>query len=190
MSQNLIEVTLTLNGKNVTARVAPDTTLYTFVRAHGCASVKCACETTNCGLCTVWLDGSAVLSCAIPMARVNGREVTTLEGLQEESAAFARCMAEEGAEQCGFCSPGLIMNVLAMEREIRERAAGQGVEPTAPTDDELNAYLAGNLCRCTGYEGQRRALRRYVAERFAPAAGTDQAVSPAPATATAGEERA
>ena len=97
MSQNLIEVTLTLNGKNVTARVAPDTTLYTFVRAHGCASVKCACETTNCGLCTVWLDGSAVLSCAIPMARVNGREVTTLEGLQAESEAFARCMAEEGA---------------------------------------------------------------------------------------------
>ena len=96
MSQNLIEVTLTLNGKNVTARVAPDTTLYTFVRERGCASVKCACETTNCGLCTVWLDGSAVLSCAIPMARVNGREVTTLEGLQEESAAFARCMAEEG----------------------------------------------------------------------------------------------
>lgn len=168
MSRELAEVTITLNGTSVTALVAPDTTLYTFVRDQGMKSVKCACETTNCGLCTVWLDGRAVLSCAVPVVRADGRAVTTLEGLREESALFAQCLAEEGAEQCGFCSPGLIMNVLAMENEVRERAAAAGVEPTVPTEDEVDSYLAGNLCRCTGYEGQRRALRHYLALRFAP----------------------
>ncbi len=169
MSGNLIDVAVVLNGKKVTASVAPDQSLLAFVRDHGCKSVKCACETTNCGLCTVWLDGRAVLSCAVPMVRANGHEVTTLEGLQAESADFARCMAEEGAEQCGFCSPGLIMNVLAMEREIRDRSAAQGIEPAMPTEDDMNAYLAGNLCRCTGYTSQRRAIRRYMESRFGAA---------------------
>ena len=169
MSRELAEVTITLNGTSITALVAPDTTLYTFVRDHGCKSVKCACETTNCGLCTVWLDGRAVLSCAVPVVRADGRSVTTLEGLREESALFAQCLADEGAEQCGFCSPGLIMNVLAMEQEIRDRAAAEGVETTVPTERDVESYLAGNLCRCTGYEGQRRALRRYLALRFEPA---------------------
>ena len=63
-------------------------------------------------------------------------------------------MANEGAEQCGFCSPGLILSVLAMARELRN-----------PTDDEIRHYLAGNLCRCTGYQGQLRAIRRYLTER-------------------------
>ena len=168
MSDKLMDVSVVLNGKKVTASVAPDMPLLAFVRDQGCKSVKCACETTNCGLCTVWLDGRAVLSCAVPMMRANGHEVTTLEGLQAESAAFARCMAEEGAEQCGFCSPGLIMNVLAMEREIRDRAAARGVEPTMPSDEDMDSYLAGNLCRCTGYTSQRRAIRRYMASRFLP----------------------
>ena len=168
MSDKLMDVSVVLNGKKVTASVAPDMPLLAFVRDQGCKSVKCACETTNCGLCTVWLDRRAVLSCAVPMMRANGHEVTTLEGLQAESAAFARCMAEEGAEQCGFCSPGLIMNVLAMEREIRDRAAARGVEPTMPSDEDMDSYLAGNLCRCTGYTSQRRAIRRYMASRFLP----------------------
>ena len=169
MSGKLMDVTVVLNGKKVAASVAPDQSLLVFVRDHGCKSVKCACETTNCGLCTVWLDGRAVLSCAVPMARANGHEVTTLEGLQTESADFARCMAEEGAEQCGFCSPGLIMNVLAMEREIRERLEAEGIAPAMPTEDDMNSYLAGNLCRCTGYTSQRRAIRRYMESRFAAA---------------------
>ena len=169
MSGKLMDVTVVLNGKKVAASVAPDQSLLAFVRNHGCKSVKCACETTNCGLCTVWLDGRAVLSCAVPMVRANGHEVTTLEGLQAESADFARCMAEEGAEQCGFCSPGLIMNVLAMEREIRDRSVAQGIEPAMPTEDDMNAYLAGNLCRCTGYTSQRRAIRRYMESRFGAA---------------------
>lgn len=166
MSDKLMDISITLNGKKVAASVAPDMSLLAFVREQGCKSVKCACETTNCGLCTVWLDGRAVLSCAVPMMRANGHDVTTLEGLQAESADFVRCMAEEGAEQCGFCSPGLIMNVLAMEREIRDRAAEQGVEPVMPSDEDMDSYLAGNLCRCTGYTSQRRAIRRYMASRF------------------------
>lgn len=175
MSGKLMDVTVVLNGKKVAASVAPDQSLLAFVRDHGCKSVKCACETTNCGLCTVWLDGKAVLSCAVPMARANGHEVTTLEGLQAESADFARCMAEEGAEQCGFCSPGLIMNVLAMEREIRERSEAEGIAPAMPTEDDMNSYLAGNLCRCTGYTSQRRAIRRYMESRFAAAGETSAA---------------
>lgn len=178
MSGKLMDVTINLNGKKVAAEVAPDMSLLAFVRDHGCKSVKCACETTNCGLCTVWLDGRAVLSCAVPMARANGHAVTTLEGLQEQSADFARCMAEEGAEQCGFCSPGLIMNVLAMEREIRERAEAAGEQAYMPTDADMDSYLAGNLCRCTGYTSQRRAIRRYMASRFESA--------PAPEGAWAG----
>ena len=85
------------------------------------------------------------------MRRVGGRRVTTLEGLIAESAEFATCMAEEGAEQCGFCSPGLIMNVLALKRD----------NPDA-SDEEIRRVLSGNLCRCTGYSSQMRAVRRFL----------------------------
>ena len=148
-----MNVSLTLNGVKVTDDVAPDTTLYAFLRAHNCLSVKCGCETTNCGLCTVWLDGTPVLSCAVLAVRADGHSVTTLEGLQEESARLAQCLAEQGAEQCGFCSPGFIMNVLAFERELAGRT---------PSDEEIRHYLAGNLCRCTGYMSQMRAVKRYL----------------------------
>lgn len=84
-------------------------------------SVKCGCETTNCGLCTVHLNGKPVLSCSQLAARCAGSEVVTLEGVQEEAKLLARCLADEGAEQCGFCGPGLVMNVLAMARELERR---------------------------------------------------------------------
>ena len=148
-----MNVTVTLNGAPVTDDVTPDTTLYEFLRAHGCKSVKCGCETTNCGLCTVWLDDAPVLSCAVLAVRADGRSVTTLEGLQDQSARLARCLAEQGAEQCGFCSPGLVMNVLAFERELAGRV---------PADEEIRRFLAGNLCRCTGYMSQMRASKRYL----------------------------
>ena len=86
------------------------------------------------------------------VARANGHEITTLEGLEKEAHEFAVFMANEGAEQCGFCSPGLIMNVLAMDKELDH-----------PNVDEINHYLAGNLCRCTGYMGQLRAVEKYLA---------------------------
>ena len=147
-----MEIQLTLNGKAVKDQVGADTLLLDFVRDHGCASVNRGCETSNCGLCTVFLEGKPVLSCSVLAARADGKSVETLEGLQEEAAEFGRFLAAEGGEQCGFCSPGFIMNVLAMKRELQD-----------PDLEEIKEYLAGNLCRCTGYMSQLRAIQKYMA---------------------------
>ena len=141
-----------LNGKKVAASFEADDSLFTVLRGLGMYSVKCGCETTNCGLCTVHMDGKAVLSCSVPAARCAGHEITTLEGLQDEAKKLGECLAGEGAEQCGFCAPGMMMNVFALAKE----------NPNA-TDDEIDAYLAGNLCRCSGYVSQRRAVKKYLA---------------------------
>ncbi|WP_394926116.1 (2Fe-2S)-binding protein [uncultured Robinsoniella sp.] len=146
-----MEIKFHLNGKPVTAVIEAGDVLLDVVREKGCYSVKRGCETANCGLCTVLVDGTPVLSCSTPAARANGRRVTTLEGMQEEAKAFGSYLANEGAEQCGFCSPGFIMNVLAMEKELEQ-----------PTEEEIKEYLAGNLCRCTGYMGQLRAIHKYL----------------------------
>ena len=129
-------VTITLNGKKVEALVKPDTLLIDFVRDHGCYSVKRGCETSNCGLCTVFVDDKPVLSCSMLVARVNGCKVDTLEGLQKEAEEFGAFIADQGAEQCGFCNPGMIMNAIALFRENAD-----------PSDEEIKEYLAGNLCR-------------------------------------------
>ena len=84
MAAKLIDLSFTLNGRKVKVQIAPDTMLFALLREQGCASVRCACETTNCGLCTVWLDGDPVLSCSVPAARVEGHTITTLEGLKAE----------------------------------------------------------------------------------------------------------
>ena len=146
-----MEITMILNGRKLTASVQPDTTLLDFVRAHGCASVKSGCETSGCGLCTVFLDDKPILSCSYLAVRADGHRVTTLEGLQDEAAEFVGFIADQGAEQCGFCNPGFVMNTIALLRENPD-----------PTDDEIRAYLAGNLCRCSGYEGQTRGIRAYL----------------------------
>ena len=147
-------ITTVLNGKSLRQEVPADKTLLDFLRENGCLSVKRGCGTENCGLCTVWVDGTPVLSCSYPLPRIDGHEVTTLEGVREEAAAFGAYMANEGAEQCGYCSPGFIMAVLAMERELPN-----------PAEEEINAYLAGCLCRCTGYSNQMRAIRKYLEKR-------------------------
>lgn len=149
-----MELKCWINGKKVTADISPDLVLLDFLRQHGCYSVKRGCETSNCGLCTVWLEEKPVLSCSVPAMRVMEKHVTTLEGLEDEAKEFGLFLAGQGAEQCGFCSPGLIMNVLAMKREL-----------TDPSDEEIKEYLAGNLCRCTGYMGQMRAIKAYLAAR-------------------------
>ena len=150
-----MEIRLTLNGKIICADVRPDTLLLDFLRRQGCVSVKRGCETANCGLCTVLMDGKPVLSCSTLAARADGHTVQTLEGLQAEAAAdFVTFIADQGAEQCGFCNPGFVMNTIALLQENPD-----------PTDDDIRAFLAGNLCRCSGYEGQLRGIRAYLDSR-------------------------
>ena len=145
-----MQVTLTLNGKKITREVEADALLIDFVRAEGCYSVKRGCETSNCGLCTVWLDDMPILSCGMLVARVDGHKITTLEGLQKEAAEFGAFIADQGAEQCGFCNPGFVMNALALFRDN-----------DYPSEEEIKEYLAGNLCRCSGYEGQLRGMLKF-----------------------------
>lgn len=140
-----------LNGKAVRAHIKSDTLLLDFVREQGCKSVKYGCDTSNCGLCTVMLEGKPVLSCSTLAARVEGKHVVTLEGLQDEAREFGEFLADQGADQCGYCNPGFIMNILAMMKELDD-----------PTDDEIKEYLAGNLCRCSGFVGQMRSIRNYI----------------------------
>lgn len=146
-----MEIRLWINDELIQDDISPDTLLLDFVRTKGCLSVKRGCETSNCGLCTVLLEGKPVLSCSVLAARANGKHVTTLEGVQEEAAEFGAFLADQGSEQCGFCSPGFIMNVIAMSKELKD-----------PTITEIKEYLVGNLCRCTGYQGQLRAIQNYL----------------------------
>lgn len=149
-----MEINLNLNGRAVSSSVQPDTLLLDFLRDQGCYSVKRGCETSNCGACTVLLDGRPVLSCSVLAARADGRTVQTLEGLQREAEAFVTYIADQGAEQCGFCNPGFVVNTIALLRENPD-----------PTDQEIRTFLAGNLCRCSGYEGQLRGIRAYLDSR-------------------------
>ena len=148
----MMELKFNLNGKKVSTLIDADSLLIDVVRDLGCLSVKRGCETSNCGLCTVFVNDEPVLSCSMLAARVEGQKVTTLEGLQEEAAEFGAFVANQGAEQCGFCNPGFMMNAIAMFRENPH-----------PSDEEILSYLAGNLCRCTGYEGQLRSIKAYLA---------------------------
>lgn len=146
-----MEIKLNLNGKDIVKDIAPDMLLIDFLRSQGCLSVKRGCDTSNCGLCTVFMDDRPILSCSILAARVSGHRVVTLEGLQQEASEFAEFIANQGAEQCGFCNPGFMMNAMALFKENPD-----------PSDEEILAYLSGNLCRCSGYEGQLRGIKAYL----------------------------
>ncbi len=146
-----MQIEATINNNRVTLEIEKDELLADTLRAHGLLSIRQGCDTSCCGLCTVWIDGKPILSCSTLSFRVHGKSITTIEGVQKEAEEFARFLAGEGAEQCGFCSPGFIMTVLAMKNEL-----------VNPTEEEIKHYLTGNLCRCTGYMGQMRAIKKYL----------------------------
>ena len=146
-----MQITAVINGKTSVLEVAPDEMLADALRRIGFLSIRKGCDTSCCGLCTVWVNGKPLLSCTMPAFRAEGREITTIEGVSAEAEKFARILAAEGSEQCGFCSPGFIMTVLAMKNELPQ-----------PTEEQIQHYLAGNLCRCTGYMGQMRAVKTYL----------------------------
>ena len=139
-----------LNEHEITREIAADLPLLEFVRSEGCYSVKRGCETSNCGLCTVWIDHKPVLSCSVLAARADGTHITTLEGVEDRAKEFGTYLAKQGGEQCGFCNPGFIMNVLAMEDEFGKPDGG-GYE--------------GNILRnlwIGGYESQLHCSQEYL----------------------------
>jgi aerobic carbon-monoxide dehydrogenase small subunit len=144
-------ISTTINGNKKSLDIQPGDMLVDVLRSAGYTEVKKGCDTGTCGVCTVLLDGTPILSCSFLAARVDGHAVTTIQGVEKEAAEFAAFLVAEGADQCGFCAPGFALTVLAMRKELRN-----------PSEDDIRHYLAGNLCRCSGYEGQSRAIKKYL----------------------------
>ena len=148
-------VSFTLNGKPVSLEVEPRTTLLRALRDHGVTSVKRGCEEGECGTCTVLLDEVLQKSCMVLALEAEGRSVVTTEGLvgpRGQLHPVQQAFIDEGAIQCGFCTPGMILSVVDLLRRHPE-----------PTEEQIRVGLSGNLCRCTGYEGIFRAVRKAAA---------------------------
>lgn len=133
---------LRVNGIDHEIDTSPGETLLEVLRRLGMKSVKKGCETGNCGACTVLLDGRPVASCIVLAPQVDGRSITTVEGLSRNGSLHKvqEAFVEAGAPQCGFCTPGMIMT-----------AVGLLEENPGPTRDEVREAISGNICRCSGY---------------------------------------
>jgi len=146
-----LNVAITVNGVAREAEVEPRTLLVDLIRdGFGLTGTKIACDTSQCGSCTVHLDGMAVKSCTVLAVQANGAEVTTIEGLAENGDLHAvqEAFHEQHGLQCGFCTPGMVMATVALLEQRPD-----------PSDEEIRHGLEGNLCRCTGYENIVRAVR-------------------------------
>ena len=139
-----IELSFKLNGQDTTIQVLPDTLLVDLLRdTLELTGTKIGCRAGECGACTILLDGVAVNACLLPALKVTGKSVTTIEGLGKEDGqldVIQQSFMDEGAVQCGFCTPGMIMNA----KELLDRQS-------APTEPEIKNAISGVLCRCTGY---------------------------------------
>jgi len=144
-------VTINVNGTPRAAEVEPRTLLVHLLREHlNLTGTHVGCDTSNCGACTVWLDGEAVKSCTVLAVQADGCEVTTIEGISENGDLHAMQQAfhENHALQCGYCTPGMVMTAIKLLEANPE-----------PSDEEIRHGLEGNLCRCTGYENIVAAVR-------------------------------
>jgi carbon-monoxide dehydrogenase small subunit len=136
-------ITLSVNGERWEVGVEPNETLLEVLREKiGIKSPKIGCERGDCGSCTVLLDGRTVRSCLVLAVEADGREIVTVEGLSADGPnALQRAFIEKNAFQCGFCAPGIVL--------VATELLGRNPHPT---EDDVREALAGNLCRCTGYE--------------------------------------
>lgn len=148
----LEELNFVLNGREVSLEVDPSAMLVEVLRDQlGLTGTKVGCDTGDCGSCTVLIDGQPFVSCLVPAIRVEGREVVTVEGLAqgEQLHPLQEAFLEEGAVQCGFCIPGILLTAKAL----------LDCNPN-PSRQEVKEAIAGNLCRCTGYEQIIDAIQR------------------------------
>lgn len=151
MSEHAIQ--LTINGRAHEAKVESRLTLSDFLRGDaGCTGVHVGCEHGVCGACTVMVDGAAVRSCLMLAVQADGAAVTTVEGLADDDGTLhpvQQALRDEYGLQCGFCTSGIVMTLASLT----------GATPATDPDKVMNA-LSGHICRCTGYQGIRRAARR------------------------------
>lgn len=148
-------VEFTLNGKKVSVSGDPGRRLLDVLRNDfSLKGTKEGCGEGECGACAVLLDHKIVQSCLFPLANAAGKDIVTIEGFSgtERFAVLKRAFEAEGAVQCGFCTPGMVLSAKAL-------LAGN----PHPSDEELKVHMDGNLCRCTGYEKIEAALRRVIA---------------------------
>ena len=152
-----VPISVTVNGVKHEAMVEPRTLLVYFLREHlGLTGTHVGCDTSQCGACTVQLNGRAVKSCTILAVQANGTEITTIEGLAREGALHPvqEGFREKHGLQCGYCTPGMIMTAVHL------------LETTPnPTEEEIRHALEGNLCRCTGYVNIVESIR-WAAEKM------------------------
>jgi carbon-monoxide dehydrogenase small subunit len=150
-----MSVELTVNGEARSDEVEPRTLLVHFLRDRlGLTGTHIGCDTTSCGACTVLLDGVPVKSCTLLAVQADGREVTTVEGL-ETTAGLHPVQAgfhEEHGLQCGFCTPGMMLTTVALLEDNPD-----------PSDEEIRWALSGNVCRCTGYQNIVKAVHHAAA---------------------------
>lgn len=153
-STNEERITFILNGSNQTLRTPASKLLLSVLRNDLLLTgTKRSCEIGRCGACIVLMDGKPVNSCLTMMYQAEGKEITTIEGLADESVMHPvqQAFLEEGGYQCGYCTPGMILSVTALLNEFPE-----------PTSEQVEEALSGNLCRCTGYGGIVRAVQRAI----------------------------
>ncbi|KGM48141.1 (2Fe-2S)-binding protein [Pseudooceanicola atlanticus] len=147
----MTKVTLTINGKSVSRDVEGNTLLVSLLRDDiGLTGTHVGCDTSQCGACTVHVNGESVKSCTMFAAEADGAEVTTIEGMANADGSLSVIQAafqEHHGLQCGFCTPGMVMT-----------AANLLKENPKPSEHEVRAYLEGNICRCTGYHNIVKAI--------------------------------
>ncbi len=146
-----MKIHVTVNGYKKAFDIEPSDYLLDTLRKYNYLSVKRGCDNTSCGVCTILLDGKPVPSCSLLSAKADGHSIITVEGIPKEAEKLSEHFGHEGADQCGYCNPSMAVNVHALKNEIQN-----------PTDDEIKEYLVGNLCRCTGYIGQHKAIKSYL----------------------------
>lgn len=146
-----MKITLNVNGNLHEINIDPGDYLLEILRDLGYKSVRRSCHSASCGTCTVLVNGKPILSCSTFAASVDGQTIETVEGLSqgEKLHPIQEAILEEGAAQCGYCIPGIVLTGEALLRENPE-----------PSEEDIKLALNGNVCRCTGYESQNRAIKK------------------------------
>ncbi len=152
---NLTSINITVNGEDRRIKVKPNELLLNVIREDlNLTGPKYGCGTGECGACTVLLDGEPVLSCLTLAITADGKEITTIEGLADDTLdGLQEAFIDHGAIQCGYCTPGMIL----MAKDLLE-------DNPDPSEEEIREHIKGNLCRCTGYTNIVKAIKSYANE--------------------------